>query len=84
MNTKFISSIVSFLFFFTVTQTVVAQEAPVFDRPSPMTENWVTGPEVGEQIPDFQGTDQNGVVRSFDDIKGPNGAYIIFQRSADW
>ena len=47
-------------------------------------ENWRTGPEVGERIPDFSAVDQNGVRRSFDDIKGPNGALVYFFRSADW
>jgi hypothetical protein len=47
-------------------------------------ENWKTGPEVGERIPDFAALDQNGVRRSFDDIKGPNGALVFFFRSADW
>lgn len=84
MNKNYIPSLLSCFFILTMTQNIVAQEAPVFDRPSPMTENWTTGPEVGERIPDFQGVDQNGVVRSFNDIKGPNGAYIVFQRSADW
>ena len=48
------------------------------------SENWRTGPEVGERIPDFAGLDQNGVRRTFDQIKGPNGALVFFFRSADW
>ena len=47
-------------------------------------EGMVTGPEIGERIPDFAGLDQNGTRVSFDDIKGPNGAMILFHRSADW
>lgn len=46
--------------------------------------NWTTGPEVGEQIPAIAALDQNGVRRTFDDIKGPNGALVFFFRSADW
>ncbi len=46
--------------------------------------NMTTGPEVGERIPMFAATDQHGVRRSFADIKGPNGAMILFHRSADW
>jgi len=64
--------------------TALAQESQLFDRPSPGTDNWTTGPAVGEPIPEFAGKDQNGVIRSFDGIKGPNGALIIFYRSADW
>lgn len=47
-------------------------------------ENMATGPEVGEHIPDFAALDQDGVRRTFDDIKGPNGALVFFFRSADW
>jgi len=64
--------------------TTFAQEGRPFDRPSPGTENWTTGPAVGEVIPEFAGKDQNGIRKTFDDIKGPNGALIIFHRSADW
>ena len=37
-----------------------------------------------ETIPAMVGMDQHGNEVSFDDIKGPNGAYIVFHRSADW
>ena len=46
--------------------------------------NWTTGPEVGERIPDIAALDQNGVRRTFDELKGPNGALVFFFRSADW
>ncbi len=42
------------------------------------------GPQVGEHIPDFSLPDQNGTVRTLDDIMGPNGAMLLFHRSADW
>ncbi len=64
--------------------TAFAQEGQPFDRPSPDTGSWTTGPAVGEPIPEFAGKDQNGIRKTFDDIKGPNGALIIFYRSADW
>ena len=64
--------------------TVSAWGQQVFDIPTSLDDNWTTGPAVGERIPDFQGVDQNGVSRSFNDIKGPNGAYVLFHRSADW
>ena len=46
--------------------------------------NWTTGPEIGQQIPGLAAPDQNGVPRTFDDLKGPNGALVFFFRSADW
>lgn len=61
-----------------------AQEEPVVFDDAPELDNWSTGPEVGETIPAITGTDQHGNQVSFDDIKGPNGAYIVFHRSADW
>ena len=42
------------------------------------------GPQVGEAVPDFKLSDQNGEVRTLESIKGPNGAMLLFHRSADW
>ncbi len=42
------------------------------------------GPQVGEQVPDFSLSDQNGRIRTRDSILGPNGAILLFHRSADW
>ncbi|MDP6581627.1 MAG: hypothetical protein QF681_13315 [Vicinamibacterales bacterium] len=42
------------------------------------------GPQVGEGVPDFSLPDQNGRVRTRDSILGPNGAILLFHRSADW
>lgn len=42
------------------------------------------GTEVGERIPSFEALDQHGRAQSFDSIRGPNGALVVFVRSADW
>ena len=42
------------------------------------------GPQVGEQVPTFSLPDQNGQVQSLESILGPNGAILLFHRSADW
>ncbi len=42
------------------------------------------GPQVGEQVPDFTLLDQRGRMVSLDSILGPNGAVLMFYRSADW
>ena len=44
----------------------------------------VSGPEIGERIPDFEALDQNGESVSLSDVMGPNGAMVVFVRSADW
>ncbi len=44
----------------------------------------VSGPEVGERIPDFEALDQNGNLVSLGDVMGPSGAMVVFIRSADW
>ena len=44
----------------------------------------VSGPEIGERIPDFEALDQNGDLVSLSDVMGPNGAMVVFVRSADW
>ena len=43
-----------------------------------------TGPEVGEQVPDFTLPDQHGRNRTLKDLTGPNGLLLVFSRSADW
>jgi peroxiredoxin len=42
------------------------------------------GPAVGEKIPSFQATDQEGRARTFADLRGPKGLVLLFFRSADW
>lgn len=42
------------------------------------------GPQVGETVPDFSAVDQFGRTRTLDSIMGPNGAMLVFNRSADW
>jgi hypothetical protein len=42
------------------------------------------GPQVGEQVPDFSLPDQNGNIWTRQSIMGPNGAMLVFVRSADW
>jgi cytochrome oxidase Cu insertion factor (SCO1/SenC/PrrC family) len=42
------------------------------------------GPKVGQALPDFSLPDQHGQMRSLKSLLGPNGAVIVFVRSADW
>jgi len=42
------------------------------------------GPQVGERVPDFSLTDQNGKTWTLQSIMGPKGAMLVFFRSADW
>ncbi len=42
------------------------------------------GPQIGEVVPEFTLPDQNGNLHSLDSIMGPNGAMLLFHRSADW
>jgi len=43
-----------------------------------------TGPEIGENIPDFTLLDQHGKSWTPDDLMGTNGLLLVFSRSADW
>jgi hypothetical protein len=43
-----------------------------------------TGPNVGQQVPAFSATDQNGRNQTLKSIMGPKGAMLVFFRSADW
>ena len=42
------------------------------------------GQQVGEQVPDFQLSDQFGETHDLESVMGPNGAMLLFHRSADW
>ncbi len=42
------------------------------------------GPQVGERVPDFSLPDQNGTIWTRQSIMGPEGAMLVFVRSADW
>ena len=42
------------------------------------------GPQVGTGLPDFSLRDQHGDVHTMGSLLGPNGALIVFFRSADW
>ena len=42
------------------------------------------GPQIGDTVPDFSLTDQFGQLQTRESILGPNGAILLFHRSADW
>jgi hypothetical protein len=42
------------------------------------------GPQVGSRVPDFSLADQNGRTQTLKSVLGPNGALLVFFRSADW
>jgi peroxiredoxin len=42
------------------------------------------GPQVGQTVPDFSLTDQNGKVWTRASIMGAKGVVLVFYRSADW
>ncbi|MSV30068.1 MAG: hypothetical protein EXQ52_15175 [Bryobacterales bacterium] len=54
-------------------------------RPIPkLDENMKTGPATGAKIPAFDLPDQEGKRRTFENVRGPKGAILLFYRSADW
>jgi cytochrome oxidase Cu insertion factor (SCO1/SenC/PrrC family) len=42
------------------------------------------GPQVGERVPDFRLTDQNGTQQTLQSLTGRRGLMLVFIRSADW
>jgi cytochrome oxidase Cu insertion factor (SCO1/SenC/PrrC family) len=57
---------------------------PQADRSASRVDVETVGPKVGDGLPDFSLRDQHGEVRSLKSVLGPNGAIIVFFRSADW
>jgi len=42
------------------------------------------GPQAGQEVPAFDLLDQSGARHTLRSILGPNGAMLVFFRSADW
>ncbi len=42
------------------------------------------GPQVGDVVPAFTLRDQTGQTQTLESIMGPNGAMLVFSRSASW
>jgi hypothetical protein len=42
------------------------------------------GPKVGATVPAFSGVDQFGKTQTLASVLGPQGAMLVFYRSADW
>ena len=42
------------------------------------------GPPIGQLVPNFHLKDQTGEWRDLQSVMGPNGAMLVFIRSADW
>jgi hypothetical protein len=42
------------------------------------------GPRLGTTVPDFDGVDQFGRKQTLQTVLGPEGAMLVFYRSADW
>jgi hypothetical protein len=56
----------------------VAAQAP------PTIATSTLGPQVGDTVPDFSGTDQFGRPHTLQSSLGPKGTMLVFFRSADW
>ncbi|MDA1216550.1 MAG: hypothetical protein O2812_06725 [Chloroflexi bacterium] len=57
------------------------------DRPTlrmPATDDFPTGPDVGQVLPDFTLPDQNGVLINYAEARGNHQAMVMFHRSACW
>jgi hypothetical protein len=55
-----------------------------FVEAQPAADTTLVGPQVGNPVPPFSGTDQFGRTQTLNTTVGPNGAMLVFFRSADW
>ena len=63
---------------------VVLAPAPGAAQASQVIDLSERGPQVGETIPNFSLTDQNGETWTQESILGENGTMLVFVRSANW
>jgi hypothetical protein len=57
--------------------------------PRPLPPEWVQagggpGPALGQAVPPFEAVGHDGVRRSLDSLRGPNGLLLNFNRSVVW
>ena len=54
--------------------------------PSQAQDDYVWAPDfpVGSSLPDIAAADQNGNLRTFEDLVGENGMLFMLSRSFDW
>ena len=67
-----------------VTVAVVLASALSASAKQPLPDVDALSPHVGEEVPDFALVDQNGTEQTLQSILGPNGALLVFTRSASW
>ncbi len=63
------------IFLLAVALGAVAQDLPDVDQ---------FGPQLGDVVPAFSLPDQSGQAQTVESIMGPQGAMLVFSRSADW
>ncbi len=51
---------------------------------TPLTDDFPTGPDVGETLPDFTLRDQHGNLVNFTAARGGRRALVVFHRSGRW
>lgn len=84
MTNYFLRASVTPLSLLLTTVTIPAFAQDFLTEIPPGSQGMVSGPAVGETLPDFEAYDQNGNLVSLDEAMGPNGALVLFHRSADW
>jgi peroxiredoxin len=50
----------------------------------PATDDFATGPTIGEKLPDFTLPNQYGEPVNFSTAREGKGALVVFQRSSRW
>jgi hypothetical protein len=69
---------------FALVSSLITGIAVAQDFEPPQIDVTQLGPQVGEIVPDFSLPDQNGEIWTRDSIMGPQGAMLVFVRSAEW
>ena len=72
--------VIAIVFISGMSRLLTASQAPTRER----VDVSKLGPQVGERVPDFSLTDQNGGARTLQSLMGARGLMLVFLRSADW
>ena len=67
-----------------IVSTLATLALALAQSPAPSVDPATLGPRVGDALPAFVASDQDGRSRDLGSLAGPNGLVLVFFRSADW
>lgn len=68
----------------TLVAAIASLNATALDAQPAAVNTTLLGPQLGDTVPPFSGSDQFGRTQTLETTLGSKGAMLVFFRSADW